>query len=261
MKPHVAHRCIVVALVLASGCSGKKDGSATPLEGPQIVQDMVAAHGGIDAWRKAPTVSFTDQWGESSPRMNVVVEQSSRRAYFDMPGTATAGAWDGEKAWSVDWPTPTPVRFLALLNYYFVNLPWLTQDPGVILSEPGTGRLRDDPVEYVTVMMTFEPGTGDTPDDYYRLYIHPETKMLRACDYVVTYQALLEEGQTSTPEHCLVYDQITPVESVQVPSHFTIYEADQVYAECSISGYSLAKGFDESRMTMPEGAVVDTTSP
>jgi hypothetical protein len=156
---------------------------------------------------------------------------------------------------------PTPVRFLAILNYYFIDLPWLTQDPGVILSEPGTGRLRDDPVEYVTVMMTFEPGTGDTPDDYYRLYIHPETKMLRACDYIVTYQALLDSSQTSTPEHCLVYDQMTHVESVKVPSHFVIYEGDQVYAECSISGYSLAKAFDESRMTMPEGAVVDTSSP
>ncbi|MCI0450995.1 MAG: hypothetical protein L0Z51_01240 [Candidatus Latescibacteria bacterium] len=260
MKPHVALLCIAGALVLAVGCSRKNE-SATALKGPRIVQDMIAAHGGMEAWKNAPTVSFTDQWGESAPRMAFVVEQSSRRAYFDIPGTATAGAWDGGKAWSVDWPTPTPVRFIALLNYYFVNLPWLTQDPGVILSEPGTGRLRDDSVEYVTVMMTFEPGTGDTPDDYYRLYIHPETKMLRACDYIVTYQALMGEGQTSTPEHCLVYDQMTPAEGVMVPSHFIIYEGEQVYAECSIGGYSLAKAFDESRMTMPEGAVVDASTP
>ncbi len=248
-----------LAIALAGGCSSERPSVA--LKGPQVIQDMIAAHGGMAAWKNAPTVSFTDQWGESSPRMDFVVEQSRRRAYFDMPGTTTSGAWDGEKAWSVNWPMPTPVRFLALLNYYFVNLPWLTQDPGVILSEPGTGRLRDDPVEYVTIMMTFEPGTGDTPDDYYRLYIHPETKLLRACDYVVTYQALLDAGQASTPEHCLVYDQLTPAEGVTVPSHFTVYEGDQVYAECSISGYSLAKGFDEARLTMPEGAIADTSIP
>lgn len=260
MKPHVAPFCLAIALVLASGCSRKNE-PATALKGPQVVKDMIAAHGGMDVWKKAPTVSFTDQWGESAPRMAFVIEQSSRRAYFDIPGTPTSGAWDGEKAWSVEWPMPTPVRFIALLNYYFVNLPWLTQDPGVILGEPGTGKLPNDETEYITVMMTFEPGTGDTPDDYYRLYIHPETKLLRACDYIVTYQALMSEGQTSTPEHCLVYDQITPAEGVMVPSHFTIYEDDQVYAECSISGYSLAKVFDESRMTMPEGTVVDASTP
>ncbi|HXV13563.1 MAG TPA: hypothetical protein VEC56_05100 [Candidatus Krumholzibacteria bacterium] len=260
MRPRTTGLGIAAALVLAAGCS-KNQSTAPALKGPQIIHEMIAAHGGMEEWRNAASVSFTDQWGESSPRMGFVVEQSSRRAYFDIPGTATAGGWDGQRAWSMNWPTPTPVRFLALLNYYFINLPWLTQDPGVILGEPGTGRLHDDPTEYVTVMMTFEPGTGDTPDDYYRLYIHPETKMLRACDYIVTYRALLDAGETSTPEHCLVYDQMTPVEGVTVPSHFTIYEGDRVYAECSISGYSLAKAFDESRMTMPEGAVVDTSTP
>ena len=43
------------------------------------------------------------------------------------------------------WQAPTPPRFLALLNYYFLNLLWLTQDPGVIFASPQTARLWDDP--------------------------------------------------------------------------------------------------------------------
>lgn len=273
MKPHNSFLiALTCAVAVAGGCSDEKEEARTEaqtetvatvaLKGPQIVLDMIAAHGGMEAWKNAPAVSFTDRWGdEKSPSTAFVVEQSQRRAYFDVTGTNVSAAWDGEKAWSMNWPGATPVRFLALLNYYFIHLPWLTQDPGVILGEPGTGKLPNDPTEYVTVMMTFAPGTGDTPEDYYRLYIHPETKLLRACDYVVTYRALLDEGQKSTPEHCLIYDQVATVEGVTVPSHFTIYEGDALYADCTIQDYSLAKPFDASRMAMPEGAVVDTTTP
>ncbi len=275
-----SHGLIVLSVVagviaLTGACSRedqtRKTGTATetgspePLRGPQIVRDMIAAHGGMEGWRSAPTMSFTDSWespgrGEG-PASTFVIEQSRRRAYMDMPGTDISLAWDGEKAWSTNWPDPTPVRFLALLNYYFINLPWLTQDPGVLLGEPATGRLRDDPTEYVTVMMTFEPGIGDTPDDYYRLYIHPETKLLRACDYIVTYRALLGEGSTSTPEHCLVFDEMTTVDGLTMPAHFTIYEEENVYAACSIRDISFTRPFDESRMTMPDGGVVDTSTP
>ena len=45
-------------------------------------------------------------------------------------------AWDGRRAWSENWNAPYPPRFMALLNYYFLNLPWLTSDPGVILGDP-----------------------------------------------------------------------------------------------------------------------------
>jgi hypothetical protein len=271
MKPQTIPVLVTLACCVAlTGCSKDKEAAQSEalqetevvaLAGPQIVQDMIAAHGGMEAWRNAPTVSFTDQWGEERPAMAFVVEQGNRRAYFDIPDTDVSVAWDGEKAWSMNWPTQTPVRFLTLLNYYFINLPWLTQDPGVILTETGTGTLPGDPTEYATVMMTFQPGTGDTPDDYYRLYIDPDTKLLRACDYIVTYQELMDEGQTSTPEHCLIYDEMTTAGGLQVPSHFTIYEGDQVYAACDITDYSLAKPFDTARMTMPEGAVVDTSTP
>jgi hypothetical protein len=271
MRPQASSILFLFAFLLASGCSGDKQEtqgnettpaqtSAAALKGPHIVQEMVAAHGGVETWRNAPTFSFTDQWGDS-PKNTYVVEQGRRRAYFDVSGTAISVAWDGEKAWSLNWPAPTPVRFLALLDYYFINLPWLTQDPGVVLGEPGTGRLRDDPTEYVTVMMTFEPGTGDTPEDYYRLYIHPETKLLKACDYIVTYHALMDEGQKSTPEHCLIYEEMTEVDGLRLPARFTIYEGDAVYATCAFTDYSLSKPFDEARMTMPEGAVLDTSTP
>lgn len=232
----------------------------------EVVESMIAAHGGMERWAAAPAVSFEDEFKQgaatSGAVSRVTVEQGPRRAYIDFPGTDTYLAWDGEKAWSENWAAPMPPRFLALLNFYFLNLPWLALDPGVHLGEPGTARLWDDPTEYVTVKMTFGEGVGDTPDDYYVLYIHPETRRLAATEYTVTYDALLPEGVDSTPPHILVFDRHETVDGLVVPTHYTIYELDRsVYGSCDVRDWSFTRGFDTARMSMPEGAALDTSAP
>jgi hypothetical protein len=255
-------------LVALASCSGSDEvAAAGPTAGREtrkIVDSMIEAHGGLAAWRSAPTVSFECSVlpaGASSPIVSrEVIEQGARRAYIDYPGTQMRLAWDGERAWSESWNGPYPPRFMALLNYYFANLPWFTMDPGVILGDPGTGRLWDDPTEYVTIKMSFEPRVGDAPDDYYVLYITPTTHLLKACRYIVTYSAILPEGAESTPEHFFVYDELETVNGLTVPTRCSIYELDQtLYASSEISDWSFSKPFDTSRMVMPEGAVVDTS--
>jgi hypothetical protein len=234
---------------------------------PEIVQRMIEAHGGMKAWRSAATVSFRDSilaaGAPSALVTQVTVHQQTRRSYIDFPGTDMSLTWDGEKAWGMNWKeSMPPPRFLALLDFYFACLPWLTQDPGVILTEEGTARLWDDPTEYRTVRMTFGQGVGDTPDDYYILYIHPDTHMLRACEYIVTYQAILPEGMEATPPHILVYEDFETVNWLQVPTRYTTYQVDHsLYARCWIRDWSFKKPFDGSRMRMPEGAEIDTTTP
>ena len=250
------------ALVLGSLPVAAADG---PAESLALVDAMIEAHGGLEAWASAPTVSFTDEFrhGEATGGQpsRVTVEQGRRRAYIDFPGTDMRMSWDGEKAWSENWQAPMPPRFLALLNYYFVNLPWMARDPGVHLSEVGTATIPNDPVEYATVKMTFADDAGDTPDDYYILYIDPATHRLRATEYIVTYRSILPEGMAATPPHLLVFDEMTTVGGLVVPTHFTIHEGPAVYATCQISDWSFEEPFDTSRMEMPEGAAVDTSSP
>lgn len=232
----------------------------------EIVDAMIAAHGGMEAWKNAPTVSFTDTWytggSTEGQTARVMVEQGARRATIDMAGSGARMAWDGERAWSLNWTSPIPPRFLALLNYYFLNLPWLVKDPGVVLGEPGTGTLWDDPAEYTTVRVTYEPGTGDTPDDYYVLYIDPGTHRLAACEYIVTYADLLPPGVEHTPPHILVYDEFETVNGLVVPTRFTIYLEDHaVYARCDVTDWSFEKPFDPARLAMPDGGKVDTSRP
>jgi hypothetical protein len=135
-------------------------------------------------------------------------------------------------------------------------------DPGVNISERSTARLWDDPTKYITVRMTFDPGVGDTPDDYYVLWIDPEALLLAGCSYVVTYTSLLPEGVEQTPEHILIFDGYTEADGLRVPTGYKIYEADRtLYGVCEVDNWSFSKPFDETRMTMPTGAVIDDSQP
>lgn len=244
------------------GC-GWRDAVTSQSEARQIVKKMIVAHGGLKRWKSAPTVSFEDRLlvpGAPSPLISrVTVEQGRRRAYLDYPDSGMRLGWDGERAWSENWTHPYPARFMALLNYYFANLPWLTMDSGVRLGEPGTARLWDDPTEYVTIRMTFEEGVGDTPDDYYVLYIHPTTDQLSAAEYVVTSTAILPEGVKASPPNVVVYEEHEKVGGLTVPTRYTIYSKKDhsVQVAWEIRDWSFSKPFDTARLMMPEGAVVD----
>ena len=232
---------------------------------PEAVLRMIEAHGGMGPWNEVASFRFTEEWGfpdgSTAPATRVLVEPGARRvAMHAVDGPSRIG-WDGETAWSMNYEGMPP-RFVTQLNFYFLHLPWLTMDPGVRLEESGTGRLWDDPTEYHLLKMTFDPGTGDTPDDFYDLYIDPTSHQLRACRYVVTYRALLQPGETHTPPHVLVYDEYATVGGMVVPTHFTIYLEDHSpLASCTIRDWSFSEPFDASLAAMPEGAVVDTTTP
>ena len=249
-------RTLALAVLLGAAVvpSGRADVDA-------LVNGMIAAHGGYEKWASAPSCTFTDQWS-SGRGFHTTVEQGARRAYLEANGGEVRAAWDGTQCTSVGWPeTGAPPRFLALLNWYFVNLPWVVKDPGVHL-EAGTGRLFDEPTDYDTLRMTFGEGVGDTPEDWYLLYLHPDTRRLAACKYVVTYAALMKDGATSTPVHVLLYDEWNTVDGLLVPTHFTIrQENGDPYGECTLTDWSFHEPFDVSKLDLGPDAVVDRSTP
>lgn len=261
----LAQTSIPLGIALASVALTPTVAAACP-DAPKLIEHMTQAHGGLGAWASAPTVSFesafTAAGAPGGVASRVTVEQGPRRAYLGFVGTETSMAWDGSAAWSENWGLPFPPRFFALLDYHFLNLPWLANDPGVVLSEFGTAQLPGDPTEYFSAKITYEAGVGDTPRDYYRIYVDPETHLLKACQYIVTYQALLPEGVTETPPNTLVYGGYAEVAGLKVPTSYTIYRPDgEVYGSAEIRDWSFMRPFDEARMTMPENAVMDESKP
>ena len=189
------------------------------------------------------------------------MEQGARRAYLDFPGWAPGFPGTERRLGAKTGKVFSPPRFVALLSYYFMNLPWVAADPGVNLSQPGTDRLWDDPTEYVTVKMTFEAGVGDTPDDYYILHMDPESYRLRAAELTVSYADALPPDVDIIRE-VIVYEEFATVDGLTVPTKCSIYAMDRspLASFPKVWDWSFQQAFDESRMVMPADAVLDTSS-
>ena len=265
---------------LQAGTQGPMDHSAdaryASIEARQVIERMLAAHGGLERWRMAPSVSFSNRFevdlgdgGWVSFDGEIHVETSSRRAHVALSnpdGSDGQLAYDGQTAWSagsLQGLAQAPARFTAWRDFYLYNLPWMTQDPGVHLSTPEMGTLLGGDEKLFKVRMTFEMDAGDTPKDYYILYVDPETYRLRASQYVMTYASMLPEGMEATPPSIFVWDETVEVDGLVVPSSYTVYWPDgkPVTRGAEIRDWSFRRPFDASRLAMPASAVVDQSMP
>jgi len=132
---------ILLALLMAPCALAQPDYASE--ETKRVVEAMVDAHGGIDRWRAAPSIRFDDiMYMPFHERENFawwaaheVIDQKTRQVWQNWPMDDAMIGYDGEKVWSTNWNKGNPPSSMVHFFYYFVNLPWLTQDDGVILSE------------------------------------------------------------------------------------------------------------------------------
>lgn len=264
-------RALCAALAMVSLTATSTRGGEMPAATRNLVDKLIQAHGGMEKWAAAPTVSMEHKMvAPQSPDDPWVsydtTEQGSRRTYQDWTRDEAQIAFDGSRTWSVGWKRLNPPKFMVNLAYYFACMPWILEDDGVILSEPGTGTLPDDDTVYQTVTMTFKPGVGETPDDKYIVFIDPQTHRMKATRFWVTYGALLDIMNMPPEVKALgpithIYDELQTVEGLTVPAKYhTIGPAGRVMGEHWVTRVSFSKEFDESRMQMPHNAEIDQSS-
>ncbi len=111
-------------------------------------------------------------------------------------------------------------RFDLLTWPYFLAAPFKFDDPGTRITPLGEETLMGE--TYETAKLSFEPGTGDAPDDWYILFRDQETGSLKAMVYIVTYGKTVEEAVDNP--HCIVYDDYEETEGVLFPQTWTFYE-------------------------------------
>ncbi len=66
--------------------------------------------------------------------------------------------------------------------------------------------------------MTFQKATGDTPDDFYLLYLEPGSGRLKLVSYIVTFPAL-RKGKPieDLEEYAIVFQEWQSVDGLEVP--------------------------------------------
>ena len=131
-------------------------------------------------------------------------------------------------------------RFQLYTWPYFAMAPFKIGDAGVKLAPmpPADGKAR--------ARMTFAPGTGDAPDDWYVLYVNAK-QQLAAMAYIVTYGKTQAEAEKEP--HAIVYGDFADVPGpdgrptgVLVSTRFSFrhWSADTGVGDEEIGGATLA---------------------
>ena len=240
--------------------------------GGRRVLRAIEAHGGLAAWYRAPTSSYTWEYANKGADLRfksfLVVDNRTRRAYHDLLTTGTYDharpvdarfAWTGDRAWiapdSIEQPNP---RFWALSGFYFQQIPFVLADPGTHYEA-----LPDDTIDgtpHDMVEITFGEDVGDSPDDRYTLYLDKGTGRVDAIRYTVSYGRDVGPDE-ALPETFFDYADYVTVDGLTVPTRFEGYTysaadgpGDTLRNEAVADSISYRRPFDASKLEPPQGA-------
>lgn len=239
---------------------------------------MIEAHGGFKKWENAPTVSYDNLFfNPSTPKeqdpwwvTHEIIDQRTKNVFQFWPIYNSKLVFDGQNTWTANWSIGNHPKFMVHFFYYFLNLPWLTQDKNVSLSEKGTGKLPGLEKDYLIVEMTFKevPTVGKTQKDKFILYIDPQTYILQGYHYYISYGSMMDlmglpaNLETMGPV-VRVFQNFTSVDGLLMPTRFysTNPNGDPIYGHHVIINYSFKKEFENDWLIMPSDAKIDKSSP
>jgi len=246
----------------------------TQSKGGRRVLRAIEAHGGLAAWYRAPTSSYTWEYANTDLDLRfksfMVVDNRTRRAYHtlltlgaydDAPPVNGRFAWNGDQAWitpdSLQQPNP---RFWALTGFYFQQIPFVLADPGLNYHVRPDDTIDGTPHNMVEV--TFDRGVGDAPGDTYILYLDKDTGQVDAIRYTVSYGKDVPPG-ADLPQTFFDYQDYVTAHGLTVPTRFEGYAyseqtgiGDTVRNEAVADSISYHRPFDASKLQAPDDARV-----
>ena len=246
-RPRLVPGPAALALLLAAACAPPAEDGATgagptaePAAAaaiPPFAAAVEAAHG-AGAWRAHGAFAADVELffgGQQVFDGTITFTPDAARTRTERAADGAVLVFDGTTAWvspaDAEWPM---ARFHALTWPYFAAAPFKLADPGTHLEPLGERDLFG--VAHEATRLTFDPGVGDSPDDWYVLYRDPETGRLAAMAYVVTLGRTLEEAEQEP--HAIVYGDYVAVEGAQVP---TLWQFHNWSAEAGVHGDPLGR--------------------
>lgn len=185
---------------------------------PQGLQEVLAAHGGLATWNNKQSLTFTmtTDTGEEVHTTDL----QSRDALIET-SNYQIGAVNG-KVWLAQDSTYYPknrARFYHNLMFYFYAMPFILADNGIVYSD--TPALEKGGISYPGIKVGYESNVGDSPDDEYILYYHPETYKMEWLAYTVTYG----KDSKSTQFKFINYNKWQEINGLLLPQEMTWYTA------------------------------------
>lgn len=234
-------------------------------EAGRVLAQAIDAHGGLRRWLEAGNVSFFFDYRsltDASRRMNThqrVDLWSSRAVHESRQGEVRFG-WDGQAAWIEPNANafPLPARFWALTPYYFVAMPFVLADPGANFELLPDEEL--DGQRHRVVKVTYDAGIGDSPDDYYIVYLNADSHRVAGLRYIVSYPGFFEPGEHS-PEKLMRYTDVRSVQGLLVAHRYDTYAWSEAgvgakVTEIEAGEFVFGAPLSDEVFAAPEGAQV-----
>ena len=203
-------------------------GEAQPAQAPQAsaLAEAIEAHGGLDTWRSYARMDYATKdfpLGANAPFDFTQTTDLKNRRHVTRGEGFVSGKNEGGA-----WALPSvealglPPAFFESGNFYFIAMPFVFADPGVVTRDIES--LEFQGKTYDRVAVSYPKGVGDTPEDDYILYIDSQTHRLKMIDFVPTSAEV--NGDTplnEIPRKALVFDTWDRYDGLLIPSQATFY--------------------------------------
>lgn len=269
-------RTLILSLLislLATGNSFSQEKYASK-ETKEVIEKMIAAHGGYEQWKSLKTLSFTNSMYSESLGFvrfwvaDQTIDMQTRKSYQYWPLFGSEMTYNGSEVWSTNWRVGNPPNHQHSVYYYYVNLPWLTQDDNVRLGEVTKLKHPAFKNEVYKIEMSFteSPTIGKSEKDTFILYVDSQTYILNGYEYTVSYGPLLDvlkvpKTKGSFGPMLRINTYTGDIEGLKFPMLMTTKSPDlkQQYGDHAIYDYKINGNFDEQKMVKPANAIVDTS--
>ncbi len=183
---------------------------------PESITKVFEAHGGIDNWNKMQTLSFTME--KPNGKEVTTTNLKTRAELIDTPTYAMG--YDGEKLWvneKAGNEYKGNAKFYKGLMLYFYAMPFIIGDNGIIYEdiEP----LIFEEQTYPGILISYEAGIGESPDDQYVVYYNAESGQMEWLGYTVTFG----KDEKSKDFHFIRYNNWQTVNGVVLPKSMDWY--------------------------------------
>lgn len=190
----------------------------------------IEAHGGLATWYGNGMLSFEYDYktvdGKRRFDTKQIVDTWSAKAAHELTDdTKVRFGWDGKVAWKIDKKNSLKInpRFWSLTPYYFVGIPFVLADEGINISN--LPEKTYDGKNYDVLKVTFGNDVGDSPDDYYIVYLDKKDSTVGLIRYVVSYKGFFPDGG-QTPESLMEYNGEQIVKGIKFPKSYRSFTFD-----------------------------------
>ena len=211
-----------ICILLLAACRNDPPDETSAARRPALIRNVETAHRKTEFLARE-TVSFDLELHRTGrPVLQATVLQRTDGTRIRLrKANGSEILFDG----SSGWLTPAgqqdaEARFDLFAWHYFFCLPWKLTDPGVNCQEqPGR---QWEGVSCHTGRLSFKPGTGDAPDDWFLVFSDEKEGLLRGAVYIVTFGDVAARLAEKTPQ-AIAYADFRPVDGIPVAHSWRFY--------------------------------------